>query len=177
MRLSAICVAAVSAAGVASALPGWFDNEVTIFDDALKVPGENPLNYCSADHDDDVVHITNVDLLPNPPEAGANLVIRAAGVVTETITPGAYLLVEVKYGLIRLINQKMDLCEQTEKADLECPIEAGILSITKDVDIPNEVPPGKYTVKADVYTVDDKPITCLQATVTFGLKKTNEIEL
>jgi hypothetical protein len=27
---------------------------------------------------------------------------------------------------------------------------------------------GKYTVFADVYTVDDVPITCLQATVVFS---------
>lgn len=35
---------------------------------------------------------------------------------------------------------------------------------------------GKYTVLADVYTIDDQPITCLTATVTFSSTKA-EIEL
>lgn len=69
MRFNVAYVAAL--AGVASALPGWFDNtqEVVALDDDKKVPGENPLSYCDASHPNDIVKITNVDLLPNPPEA------------------------------------------------------------------------------------------------------------
>jgi hypothetical protein len=36
---------------------------------------------------------------------------------------------------------------------------------------------GKYTVLADVYTKDDKPITCLTAQVVFGDSTTAEIEI
>ena len=122
-----------------------------------------------------------------PPRSGAQLEIKATGTVLEPIEDGAYINLVVKYGLIRLINQKADLCEQTEKADLKCPIEKGHLSVTKSVDIPHQVPPvspprpgsplrgtrltrpqGKYAVHAEVLTKDDKPITCLDATVTFG---------
>ncbi|KAK9774765.1 putative Phosphatidylglycerol/phosphatidylinositol transfer protein [Seiridium cardinale] len=171
MRCNVAYVAAL--AGVASALPGWFDNtqDVVTFDDDKKVPGENPLSYCDASHPDDIVKITNVDLSPNPPEAGNELVIRAAGTVYETIEEGAYINLVVKYGLIRLINTRADFCEQTEKADLKCPIEKGILSIEKAVEIPNEVPPGKYTVHAEVVNYDKKPIACLEAQVTFGGSK------
>ncbi|KAI1850108.1 hypothetical protein JX265_003481 [Neoarthrinium moseri] len=173
MRFNVACVAAL--ASVASALPSWFDSQdVVALDDAKKVPGANPLTYCQEQHDDDIVKITSVDLLPNPPEAGTELVIRAAGTVFETIEEGAYINLVVKYGLIRLVNTKADLCEQTEKADLKCPIEKGILSVTKAVDIPNEVPPGKYTVHAEVINANEKPITCLEATVQFGGKKSVE---
>jgi hypothetical protein len=79
-------------------------------------------------------------------------------------------LLQVKYGLIRLISTKADLCEQIENVDLECPIEKGKISITKDVDLPKEIPPGKYIVNADVYSADDEHITCLTATVAFGRK-------
>jgi hypothetical protein len=34
---------------------------------------------------------------------------------------------------------------------------------------------GKYTVTADVYTVDDKPITCLTAVVVFSKKNDGEL--
>jgi hypothetical protein len=69
MRFNLACAAAL--AGAAVALPGWFDNDqdVVAFDDDKKVPGKNPLTYCDANHPDDIVEITNVDLLPNPPEA------------------------------------------------------------------------------------------------------------
>lgn len=59
----------------------------------------------------------------------------------ETIKEGAYVQLVVKYGLIRLVNTRADLCEQVSNVDLECPIEEGRLSITKEVDIPKEVPP------------------------------------
>jgi hypothetical protein len=47
----------------------------------------------------------------------------------------------VKYGLITLLRTKADLCDQINNVDLECPIKKGKLTITKTVDIPNEVPP------------------------------------
>ncbi|KAI0815438.1 phosphatidylinositol transfer protein [Xylaria sp. FL0064] len=166
---SAACIAALSAGNLVSA--GWFGTDDVTTNEAQKVPGDSPLQFCDADHSEDMVHIENVDLLPNPPESGADLVIRATGTVFERIEEGAYVQLVVKYGLIRLINTTADLCEQVENVDLKCPIEKGVLSITKSVEIPKEVPPGTYNVFADVYSVDDKPITCLQATVTFGMKK------
>ncbi|OLN97478.1 Phosphatidylglycerol/phosphatidylinositol transfer protein [Colletotrichum chlorophyti] len=143
------------------------DQSVIINDD-LKVPGDSPLQLCEKDHGKDIVTIDSVDLNPNPPQAGQELVIKASGTVKENIEKGAYVLLQVKYGLIRLISTKADLCEQIENVDLECPIEKGKLTITKSVELPNEIPPGKYTVFADVYTADDVPITCLTAQVVFS---------
>ncbi|TPX07655.1 uncharacterized protein E0L32_010653 [Thyridium curvatum] len=175
----------------------FFGNDAVTANEDLKVPGDSPLELCDKDHSDDLVDITRVDLLPNPPEAyvsplgildrvrsyvdidtnlsllessGADLVIKATGTVFETIEEGAYVNLSVKYGLIRLISTTADLCEQIQNVDLKCPIEKGILSITKSVELPKEIPPGKYTVLADVYDKDDKPITCLTAQVVFGRK-------
>lgn len=71
MRFNVACVAALSAAGIASALPGWFDQEqqVTTFDDEKSVPGDNPLTFCNADRANDKIIIESVNLTPNPPEA------------------------------------------------------------------------------------------------------------
>ncbi|KAI2624271.1 ML domain-containing protein [Hypoxylon sp. NC1633] len=173
MRFSTTCLAALSAS-VASA-GSWFGgSQDVLVKDVQKVPGDSPLEFCDSDHSSDIVKIESVDLLPNPPESGADLVIRATGTVFETITEGATVHLIVKYGLIRLINTTADLCEQIKNVDLECPIEKGILSITKSVEIPKEVPPGTYNVYAEVINTDGKPITCLQATVKFG-GSTNEI--
>lgn len=72
---------------------------------------------------------------------GQTLLIEANGVVREDIVDGAYVNLEVKYGYIRLINTKADLCEQIKNVELECPIKKGLISIVKSVDLPKEIPP------------------------------------
>jgi len=69
------------------------------------------------------------------------LSITASGELEETIEEGSKMHLQVKYGLITLINQDADLCETVQKADLTCPIKKGEMSLTKDVDIPKQIPP------------------------------------
>ncbi len=80
-------------------------------------------------------------LIPKRSRRGHELVIKASGVVTAKIEKGSYIRLQVKYGLIRLINQVVDLCDQITNVDLECPIEEGVLTITKSVELPREIPP------------------------------------
>jgi hypothetical protein len=173
MRFSvAACLTALAAPiAAASIANGQSPNLAKRGDDDHKVPGDSPLEFCPGDHSDDLVEINKVDLSPNPPKPGQELLITASGVVKEKIEEGAYVLLTVKYGLIRLISTKASLCEQVENVDLKCPLEPGKVEVTKSVDIPAEIPPGKYTVLADVYTEDEVPITCLTATVSFSRGK------
>ncbi|KAL9122750.1 MAG: hypothetical protein Q9187_000689 [Circinaria calcarea] len=142
--------------------------------DDLPVPGDNPLHYCQSPTDN-ILAIDYVDLSPNPPSPGKKLTIEASGTFSEKIEKGAYVVLTVKYGLITLVHQMEDLCEQLQNVDKKCPIGPGSVKITKDVDIPAQIPPGKYTTTADVYTGvktkdgKDKKITCLTATVTFAV--------
>lgn len=99
---------------------------------------------------------------------GKSLAITASGTLEEDIEEGAKVHVEVSYGFIKLINQELDLCEYAGQVDLECPLKKGDLKLSKTVDLPNEIPPGKYNVVADVYTKDKETITCLKASVVFS---------
>ncbi|KAF1354011.1 phosphatidylglycerol/phosphatidylinositol transfer protein precursor [Delphinella strobiligena] len=135
-------------------------------EETFPVPGDNPLLFC-AKPESPILEIESVDLSPNPPAAGTTLTIKASGIFTEDVEEGAKVHLQVKYGLIRIINQEADLCENIKNVDLECPLKKGPMSLTKDVELPKEIPPGKYTVLADVYTKDQKKITCLTATVVF----------
>ncbi|MCJ1300029.1 Phosphatidylglycerol/phosphatidylinositol transfer protein [Hypocenomyce scalaris] len=141
--------------------------DVLTNDSDLNVPGANPMIFCQ-DPTDDILTIQHVNLSPNPPTAGNTLTIEAVGTFSEDVEEGAYVNLQVKYGLIRLINQTADLCDQLKNVDQDCPVKKGETKITKDVDLPNQIPPGQYTVLADVYTKDHKKITCLQAQVHFG---------
>jgi hypothetical protein len=140
-----------------------------VIQEDLDIPGDSPLQLCANyDHSKDTIHITSVDLDPNPPKAGQPLVIKAKGTVDEEIDEGAYVQLTVKYGLIRLISTKADLCEQIGNVDLSCPVKPGEIEVVKSVDLPKEIPPGKYTVLADVYSSEGEKITCLTATVVFS---------
>ncbi|CCG80784.1 Phosphatidylglycerol/phosphatidylinositol transfer protein [Taphrina deformans PYCC 5710] len=135
------------------------------------IPGDSPIDTCTSPAPDtDLIFIDSVSISPNPPERGQNLTITASGTVKEDILEGAYVEIDVKYGLIRLIHQTLDLCEQTEKVDLACPIKEGQVSLERVVELPQAIPPGKYTVNARVFTSDDREVTCLVARVAFGVK-------
>jgi len=162
--LASVTLATATFAVLAPA-PAWFPSQIEINDD-FTVPGDNPLNFCS-DPADDILTIENVDLSPNPPEAGQTLSIIATGTLHEAIEEGAKVHLQVKYGLITLINQEADLCEQVKNVDLECPLDKGKLKLSKDVDLPKEIPPGNYQVLADVFTKDGDKITCLTAHIAF----------
>ncbi|KFY90649.1 hypothetical protein V500_05054 [Pseudogymnoascus sp. VKM F-4518 (FW-2643)] len=151
-----------------SALAIWNDKQSHLLDDTdKKIPGVSPLEHCSAEFAGDILTLEHVNLNPNPPLAGQTLTIEALGTFKEPIGKGAYVVIQVKYGLIKLLSTTADLCEQIKEVDLECPIEAGQTKITKEVELPAQIPPGKYTVTADVFTEDDRQITCLSATVQF----------
>lgn len=115
--------------------------------------------------------------------SGKTLTIEAKGVLRERIEKGAKVLLVVKYGLITLIRQTADLCDQLVNVDMKCPLEKGDMILTKKVDLPKQIPPvccnrlrirssgsklihpclqGKYSVHADVLTEDGKTITCLE---------------
>lgn len=54
---------------------------------------------------------------------------------------GAYVTIVVKYGLIKILTLKEDLCDQMKNVDKECPLKKGDTTITKDVELPSRIPP------------------------------------
>jgi len=66
MRYSIVLATLLSVANARSLLG---DKQSVIADENLQVPGESPLQFCEPNRQDDIVTITSVDLLPNPPQA------------------------------------------------------------------------------------------------------------
>jgi hypothetical protein len=158
MKVSFSLTALLLSTLVASKGLSAFGNDQYVFDDSLAVPGDSPLEYCQPNHENDLLIIQHVNLKPNPPKpyvlyqfqgcllllthySGQTLTIEAIGTFVEEIEKGAYIQLQVKYGLVRLINMTTDLCEQVKNVDMECPIKEGKTTITKDVDMPQEIPP------------------------------------
>lgn len=67
------------------------------------------------------------------------MTIIANGTFSKDIEPGATVFLQVKYGLITLIKQEADLCDNLPQIDMSCPVKEGVLSIKKEVDIPKQV--------------------------------------
>jgi hypothetical protein len=87
--------------------------------------------------------------LTNSLRRGQTLSIEAVGTLLEDVEEGAKVILQVKYGLIRLVNTEADLCEQVSNVDLSCPIKKGKTTIKKDVELPKEIPPVRYSPLGD----------------------------
>jgi len=71
MRFSTAIVGLLSATAVpTTAFSIFADSKQSVLaDDDVQVPGDSPLEYCDADHNDDILTIKEVVLAPNPPQA------------------------------------------------------------------------------------------------------------
>lgn len=174
---TSVAVLALQATNVISAALAVRDSNSLLFQNPLSsgedasiksqpIPGESPVLLCD-DHVPKLLTIDHINVSPNPPQKGANLTIEATGTLHGAVADGAYIDVDVRYGYIRLLTQRFDLCEQVQEVDLKCPLQEGPLSISKEIELPNEIPPGQYTAVARAFSVDGKPITCLEAQVSF----------
>ena len=73
--------------------------------------------------------------------SGTVLNVTAKGTLSEQVEEGAKIHLEVKYDLIRLLNQDADLCDTIANVDLECPLKKGETEVTKSVKLPKRIPP------------------------------------
>lgn len=131
-----------------------------------KIPGGSPLELCDAGSEQ-LLTISSLEISPNPPQRGQNLTIVGVGALGGPVEEGAYVDVTVNYGYIKLIQQTYDLCEQLPNVGMECPVQEGDYDLTKAVELPKQIPPGKYTVVARAYTAQDELITCLTGSIEF----------
>lgn len=69
MRFSPIVLALAATASARNVFRTGGQSLVRRDDNGSKVPGENPLEFCDANRDDDILSIDKVTLSPNPPQA------------------------------------------------------------------------------------------------------------
>ncbi|KAF9426050.1 Phosphatidylglycerol/phosphatidylinositol transfer protein [Podila epigama] len=118
---------------------------------------------------DDLLQIDYININPDPPAKGQNLTIDAHGILAKDVVEGATIDLVVKVGLIKLLQKKLDFCEEAAKIDKNCPLLAGDQYLQHTVELPKEIPPGKYTVNVKVKNPDGEQVTCLNAQAVFKI--------
>ncbi|KAF9348679.1 Phosphatidylglycerol/phosphatidylinositol transfer protein [Mortierella sp. AD094] len=130
----------------------------------------------------DLLKINYVNLNPNPPLKGETLTIDAKGTLSGAVVEGAKIDLIVKLGVVKLLTKQLDFCEESAKVDKPCPLEPGEHYLYHTVDLPKEIPPGKYVVNIKVRNPGPvegqlgEEVTCLIAKAQFVLHMDNEEE-
>ncbi|KAF9433802.1 Phosphatidylglycerol/phosphatidylinositol transfer protein [Entomortierella beljakovae] len=132
------------------------------------VPANATIEECGPDTD--LLKIEYVNLSPNPPEKGKVLTIDAKGLLSGPIVEGAVIDVVAKVGVIKLLTKKFDFCEESVKVDKPCPVASGEQYLQHSVELPKEIPPGKYVVNIQVHNPDGQQVTCLLVKAQFLIK-------
>lgn len=140
--------------------------------DGHPIPGNTPLEQCELS-DSHILSVELLEMIPQPPKIGGQLIMTAKGVTTDTIVEESYLEVTVKLGLIQILKRNFDLCEllvENDDLGLECPVTAGSYELYKEVEIPSQAPAGKYTVLVKAFNggEEQENIGCVTGEVTLG---------
>ncbi|KAG0234471.1 Phosphatidylglycerol/phosphatidylinositol transfer protein [Actinomortierella wolfii] len=118
-------------------------------------------------NESDTLKIEYINISPDPPKAGQVLKIDAKGTLEKRIENSSTIEVLVKLGLIKLVQLKLDFCEESAKVGKPCPLEPGEHTLQHEVELPKEIPPGIYRAHVVVMDQDLSQVTCLNAQVTF----------
>jgi len=105
---------------------------------ARPVAQQGTFNSCG--DSSDLFQFSLLQVSPDPPKTGHELEVHVSGYLEETISQGSYALVQVKIGLIKLIDTKFDVCEELPKINMTCPIQPGEQDILRVADIPSQIP-------------------------------------
>lgn len=102
------------------------------------------------------VTFTSVDVSPFPLVAGQDILIKASGSTTETLTAGTVTITASAFG-ITVLKENKDLCQFAS-----CPVNAGPASIAATQAIPKSVPALKdIEIKVEAVDQSNNEILCI----------------
>ena len=107
------------------------------------------INLCSSP--DDVMAVSSIVVIPDPPQKGENVTVRVTGVVQEEIRAGAYMLANMKKGPFKFPQIKFPVCDYLSTG---CPVEKGLHELDMIFEIPKMTPGGPYDIKVVLYNTD-----------------------
>lgn len=129
-----------------------------------------PISWTDCGGSDDLFQLESLELIPDPPRRSAPLTVKLRGYLLERLNEGV-IRYEVKFGGFKLANGKLDGCDALKKERNlpQCPIGAGPIDVTHTIELPWQIPSGKYLVNVNGARSDDqKQIFCLNLDISIN---------
>ncbi|KAJ3061548.1 Phosphatidylglycerol/phosphatidylinositol transfer protein, partial [Quaeritorhiza haematococci] len=140
-----------------------------------------PFNLCGG-NEPSVLALDTIAMSPNPPRPGDNVTIFASGQLLEPIVWGATLETDVKFGLVTVRSETVDLCSADSakafsralgiqpEATVKCPVAYGYVQMNMTMPVPSNIPRVMYNfrVASELF-----PLVYRVATVFVGWYKVN----
>lgn len=117
--------------------------------------------------DSPLFEIQKISITPAAPTPGKPVSISATGTSKEVISGGT-LKYEAGIDGIPLIHQTKQLCDVLKEAHLACPVAAGPVDISLDINLPSFIPAGNYTAKGNGYDQNGNLLLCLQGYIVIA---------
>ncbi|ORY84801.1 ML domain-domain-containing protein [Protomyces lactucae-debilis] len=131
--------------------------------------GGSPFRLCEASLvDTQVVVVQRLIVTPTHPSSGDTVSFCLSAFFKEDVSCGATVDVMVLLDHTRIVKKTYDLCALASKTTLTCPIKAGERFLLTQVDLPYCIPAGRYTMTAQFFTPDERPLTCITGEVTMN---------
>lgn len=111
----------------------------------------SPTTIILCSEPDDIMTVTNVSLLPDPPIRGQNLSFVITGKVIKDILPDSYIMLDIRKGSIHFPKIKTPICDYITTG---CPVHKDSTQIDFLFDIPKLIPGGTYDIGAIFYNAD-----------------------
>ena len=118
----------------------------------------------------DLLSLKDLKITPDPPVRGQPLTIAFEGDLREPIEGSEMVNIQVKYGVIKIVDMTTNLCEELGKVDdvPQCPFSPGHWRFNHTEVLPSDIPPGRYTLTIEAYSKKfKKGIFCISGTFRF----------
>jgi hypothetical protein len=117
-----------------------------------------------------VIAVKKLSYDPNPPRINKPLTVIASGDLSTTITQGAKMVVTAKLGVLTVAVQTYDICAESAKSGIPCPIAPGLHDLKSMVEMPAgvQVPPFvTINIQARAYNGDGSGLFCFDTVAKF----------
>jgi hypothetical protein len=135
---------------------------------------EMPKGWSNCGTTNDLFQLGTFSMTPDPPRRSSTLSVRVAGTLAEQLT-GGRLNYTVSFGIIPIVQDSIELCEalKLEPKIPQCPLRSGEWDVTHHVEMPREVPFGRYVIRAAAWNNDGREIFCVEGTTVIGIMSAN----